>query len=267
MLLKFAKLEKNAFKNLIFNFFNEVSKDRKIKHYFFNISFDKLLFDQISLNQFLIKREIKGINNFPIQSSSLDIRVSQIVFDLVLLTLQNLLSKYKYTSVENNLFMDQIICIAEETRSQSNDLSPMTLSRMNISTEIVRKIIEKNKSIARVIDTSNILVVEGFETPINIQLVLDKNIILLQSYAELIDSHNLQEMLSLKKLAEIGNEHCIFKVILINNSYFLYSFFEFSLVQDLPIRLFISAIKNFSHSSNAIFEIDSTSANIMQARK
>jgi hypothetical protein len=260
---------KNAikFSKLIFDFFTEVSMDRKIRHYFFNISFEKLLFDQINLNVFLLKREIKGVNTFPIQSSSLDVRVSSIVFDMVLLTLQNLLVKYKYSSSENNRFIDQIISIAEETRSQANDLSPMTLSRLNLTSEIIRKLVEKNKAIARVIDTSNILVVEGFETPINIQLLKDVNVIRLQSYAELIDSINLQEMLRLKTLAEIGNPFCIFEVILIDKIYLLYSHFEFSLVQNLPIRLFLSGVKNFSHSSNAIFEIDASSKNIMQARK
>jgi len=261
------KISSEIFKKLIFDFFKEVLSDKKIKHYFFNISFDKLLLDQISLNQYIYKKFIKGINTFPLQSASLDIRVSPVVFDMVLLTLQNLLSKFKFSSADNNFFMDQIIKITEETRSQANDLNSMSLSGYNLSIELIQKLMEKSKSLARIIDSSNILVTEGFKTPVNVHLMQSDKVIRLQSFAELMDSKNYEEMLKLKTSAEVGNPFCIFDVLNLNSSFSLYSQFDLSFVNTLPSRLLISAIKEFAYSANVIYELDANADHIMQVRK
>ena len=190
------------YKKLITQFYEEVTGQRAMRHYFFNVPFEKLLSDQIEYGQFIMKKTERGYREPPMQWAPNDIRVSPSVFDEVMVALENLMYKAKVARDDIPIFNWHILDLCEETRSQTVDTKIMTLKAVEINSDSIKEMYDKNKADGRVEKNGEVFVTRGVTYPIwNTIKTVDKTISLI-GRAFTNDPSRVKEMNEIKALYE-----------------------------------------------------------------
>ena len=159
--------------------------------------------DQINYSQYILRKPDRAYLDGPMQSSTPDIRVSPNVFDDVLITLQNLLTKRKFAREDVNRIASKILDVCEETRSQANDTNIMMLKAVDVSIENLIAYYEKNKTDARIDNKmgGEVYTSRGTTYPFWSRLDTDKKTITLVGRAFANDPGRVAQLKAIKNLA------------------------------------------------------------------
>lgn len=244
------------YKKLVTQFYEEVTAQRAMRHYFFNVPFEKLLSDQLEYGQFIMKKTDRGYREPPMQWAPNDIRVSPSVFDEVMVALENLMYKAKVSRDDIPIFNWLILDLCEETRSQTADTKSMTLKAVEINSDSIKEMYDKNKADGRVEKNGEVFVTKGVTYPIwNVIKQVDKTISLV-GRAFTNDPSRVKEMNEIK-------EKAMLKVPFLNlQSYesekvsLIHCELKFSYSQGIPIRLMLKCAREFSTYFNEVLAAD-----------
>ena len=244
------------YKKLITQFYEEVTGQRAMRHYFFNVPFEKLLSDQLEYGQFIMKKTDRGYREPPMQWAPNDIRVSPSVFDEVMVALENLMYKAKVARDDIPIFNWHILDLCEETRSQTVDTKIMTLKAVEINSESIKEMYDKNKADGRVEKNGEVFVTRGVTYPIwNTIKAVDKTISLI-GRAFTNDPSRVKEMNEIK-------EKAMLKVPFLNlQSYesekvsLIHCELKLSFAQGIPVRLMLKCAREFSTAFNEVLAAD-----------
>ena len=244
------------YKKLITQFYEEVTGQRAMRHYFFNVPFEKLLSDQLEYGQFIMKKTDRGYREPPMQWAPNDIRVSPSVFDEVMVALENLMYKAKVARDDIPIFNWHILDLCEETRSQTVDTKIMTLKAVEINSDSIKEMYDKNKADGRVEKNGEVFVTRGVTYPIwNTIKTVDKTISLI-GRAFTNDPSRVKEMNEIK-------EKAMLKVPFLNlQSYesekvsLIHCELKLSFAQGIPVRLFLKCAREFSTAFNEVLAAD-----------
>jgi hypothetical protein len=244
------------YKKLITQFYEEVTGQRAMRHYFFNVPFEKLLSDQLEYGQFIMKKTDRGYREPPMQWAPNDIRVSPSVFDEVMVALENLMYKAKVARDDIPIFNWCILDLCEETRSQTVDTKIMTLKAVEINSDSIKEMYDKNKADGRVEKNGEVFVTRGVTYPIwNTIKAVDKTISLI-GRAFTNDPSRVKEMNEIK-------EKAMLKVPFLNlQSYesekvsLIHCELKLSFAQGIPVRLMLKCAREFSTAFNEVLAVD-----------
>jgi len=244
------------YKKLITQFYEEVTGQRAMRHYFFNVPFEKLLSDQLEYGQFIMKKTDRGYREPPMQWAPNDIRVSPSVFDEVMVALENLMYKAKVARDDIPIFNWHILDLCEETRSQTVDTKIMTLKAVEINSDSIKEMYDKNKADGRVEKNGEVFVTRGVTYPIwNTIKAVDKTISLI-GRAFTNDPSRVKEMNEIK-------EKAMLKVPFLNlQSYesekvsLIHCELKLSFAQGIPVRLMLKCAREFSTAFNEVLAAD-----------
>jgi hypothetical protein len=185
-----------------------------------------------------------------------DIRVSPSVFDEVMVALENLMYKAKVARDDIPIFNWHILDLCEETRSQTVDTKIMTLKAVEINSESIKEMYDKNKADGRVEKNGEVFVTRGVTYPIwNTIKAVDKTISLI-GRAFTNDPSRVKEMNEIK-------EKAMLKVPFLNlQSYesekvsLIHCELKLSFAQGIPIRLMLKCAREFSTAFNEVLAVD-----------
>lgn len=243
-------------KKLVTDFYEEVTAQRAMRHYFFNVPFDKLLENQMNYGQFIFPKTERGYREPPMQWAPNDIRVSPNVFDEVLITLENLMFKAKVPREDISPITWQIIDLCEETRSQTVDTKSMILTSLEFNAENVKDMYSRNKADARIEKNGEVFVTKGVTYPIwNAIKPVDKIVILVgRAFAN--DPGRVNEMNEIKDRAAQKVGFMDLKSYASEKVSFIYSERKLSYALDVPVRLIMKCARDFSDAFNEVLVAD-----------
>lgn len=243
-------------KKLVTDFYEEVTAQRAMRHYFFNVPFDKLLDNQMNYGQFIFPKTERAYREPPMQWAPNDIRVSPNVFDEVLITLENLMFKAKVIREHIPPIAWQIIDLCEETRSQTVDTKSMILNSVEFNAETVKEMYSKNKADARIEKNGEVFVTKGLTYPIwNAIKPVDKTIILVgRAFAN--DPGRVNEMNEIKERAAQKVGFMDLKSYASEKVAFIYAERKLSYALDVPVRLIMKCARDFSNAFNEVLTAD-----------
>jgi len=243
-------------KKLVTDFYEAVTAQRAMRHYFFNVPFDKLLDQQMEYGQFIFPKTERGYREPPMQWAPNDIRVSPNVFDEVVITLENLMLKSKVERDHISPILWQILDLCEETRSQTVDTKSMILKTVEFNAESVKEMYSKNKADARVEKNGEVFITKGTTYPIwNTIKPVDKTITLVgRAFAN--DPGRVQEMNEIKEKAFQKVNFMDFKTYSSEKVSFIYCERKLSYALDVPVRLLMKCAREFSTAFNEVLVAD-----------
>ncbi len=247
-----------VFKQLLQQFFEEVTSQRAIRHYFFNVVMEKMIEDQINYSQYILRKPDRAYLDGPMQSSTPDIRVSPNVFDDVLITLQNLLTKRKFAREDVNRIASKILDVCEETRSQANDTNIMMLKAVDVSIENLIAYYEKNKTDARIDNKmgGEVYTSRGTTYPFWSRLDTDKKTITLVGRAFANDPGRVAQLEAIKNLAVEKIPFFPLEVRATPAASCIYSEYTFSYALGVPTRLLMRCARDFSSLFYEVLKVD-----------
>ena len=244
------------YKKLVTQFYEEVTAQRAMRHYFFNVPFDKLLSDQMEYGQFIMKKTEREYREPPMQWAPNDIRVSPSVFDEVMVTLENLMFKAKVSRDDVPVFNWHILDLCEETRSQTVDTKIMTLKAVEINSESIKEMYDKNKADGRVEKNGEVFVTKGVTYPIwNTIKPVDQTISLVgRAFAN--DPGRVTEMNDIKEKAMLKVPFLNLKSYASEKVSFIHCELKLSYATGIPVRLMMRCAREFSTSFNEVLAVD-----------
>jgi len=244
------------YKKLVTQFYEEVTAQRGMRHYFFNVPFDKLLSDQMEYGQFIMKKTDRAYREPPMQWAPNDIRVSPSVFDEVMVTLENLMYKAKVSRDDIPVFNWQILDLCEETRSQTVDTKIMTLKAVEINSESIKQMYDSNKADGRVEKNGEVFVTKGVTYPIwNTIKSVDQTISLVgRAFAN--DPGRVNEMNDIKERAALKVPFLNLKSYASEKVSFIHCELKLSYATGIPVRLMMKCAREFSNSFNEVLATD-----------
>ncbi len=245
-----------TFKKWVTQFYEEVTAQRAMRHYFFNVPFDSLLNNQIEYGQFILKKTERGYREPPMQWAPNDIRVSPNVFDEVLITLENLMLKDKVVREDIPVFVWHILDLCEETRCQTVDTKIMILKAVEINQETIKEMYDKNKADARIEKNGEVFVTKGLTYPIwNTLKAVDKTITLVgRAFAN--DPGRVKDMNEIKEKAALKVPFMTFKSYESEKVSFIYAEHKLSYASGIPVRLILKCAREFSTAFNEVLAAD-----------
>lgn len=244
------------YKKLVTQFYEEVTAQRGMRHYFFNVPFDKLLSDQMEYGQFIMKKTDRAYREPPMQWAPNDIRVSPSVFDEVMVTLENLMYKAKVSRDDIPVFNWQILDLCEETRSQTVDTKIMTLKAVEINSESIKQMYDSNKADGRVEKNGEVFVTKGVTYPIwNTIKSVDQTISLVgRAFAN--DPGRVNEMNDIKERVALKVPFLNLKSYASEKVSFIHCELKLSYATGIPVRLMMKCAREFSNSFNEVLAAD-----------
>ena len=108
-------------KEILTVFFERVSNERGLMHYFFNVPLKQVLADQIELMPYIMRKPAIDYRATPVQTAIREINVRIPVFEDVVKVLHLVLKNAKVHYLEAPVMAMHIIEIVEETRSRFAD--------------------------------------------------------------------------------------------------------------------------------------------------
>lgn len=127
-----AKLEE-----ILTDFFNRVSGDRGLMHYFFNVPLKQVLADQRELMPYVMRKPDIDYRSTPVQTAIREINIRIPVFEDVLKVLNLVLKLFKVHYTEAPMMAMHIIEILEETRSRFADTKKSFYKPADINTAVL----------------------------------------------------------------------------------------------------------------------------------
>lgn len=250
-----------VFKQLLQQFFEEVTSQRAIRHYFFNVVMEKMIEDQLHYSQYILRKPDRAYLDGPMQSSAIDIRVSPNVFDDVLITLQNILIKRKFEREDINRIASKILDVCEETRNQANDTNIMMLKAVDVSADNLIAYYEKNKTDARLDNKmgGEIYTSRGTTYPFWTRLNLEKKTITLVGRAFANDPSRVAQLESIMKSASEKIPFFPLEVRASPEASCIYSEYTFSYALGIPTRLLMRCARDFSSLFYEVLKADKES--------
>ena len=244
------------YKKLVTQFYEEVTAQRGMRHYFFNVPFDKLLSDQMEYGQFIMKKTDRAYREPPMQWAPNDIRVSPSVFDEVMVTLENLMYKAKVSRDDIPVFNWQILDLCEETRSQTVDTKIMTLKAVEINSESIKQMYDSNKADGRVEKNGEVFVTKGVTYPIwnTIKSVYQTISLVGRAFAN--DPGRVNEMNDIKERAALKVPFLNLKSYASEKVSFIHCELKLSYATGIPVRLMMKCAREFSNSFNEVLAAD-----------
>jgi len=244
------------YKKLITQFYEEVTAQRAMRHYFFNVPCENLLNNQMEYGQFILRKSERGYREDFMQWSPSDIRVSPNVFDEIVITLENMLFKAKVVREDIPVFTWHIFDLCEETRSQTVDTKTMLLTAVEINQESIKSMYDKNKAEARIEKNGEVFVTKGLTYPLWNTLKAQDQTITLVGRAFANDPSRVTDMNEIKEKAMLKVPFLNLKSYASEKVSFIYCDHKLSYAKGLPVRLILKCAREFSTAFNEVLAVD-----------
>jgi hypothetical protein len=256
MLNLIFKTEKE-YENFLMKFYEYVIDKRDIKHFFFCISFEKLLKDQILYYPLIIKKPFRYYKENVMQTAPSAIQVKVPQFDEILFVLKMLLEKDEYPKSLISIVAVNIIEIAEETRAQLADAEVKIWKPFEINKELINDFYNKNKTDSRIEKNDDVYISNGLLVPIWTRVLKDKSsIIFIAQIFSASMSTTIETFNEFKDELNHKFDYIRYQTRESKTGPVLYSRHEISYTSGLPSRMFMRAVRTFASIFESGFRLD-----------
>lgn len=163
-----------ALKKLMVAFYDHVCRELGVKHYFFNITIQNLIQDQLNFMSFVMRRSENSYRERPMQSAASDINVKSAVFEDVQKILEMQLKHMGVHFRDIPRMAAHIIEVVEETRDRANDRVKTSINAPIVSLDSITQVLSKKGVITRVEPNGDLLLSSGFSLSYPFCLQVDK---------------------------------------------------------------------------------------------
>tara|TARA_S200000501_G_scaffold357975_1_gene382228 strand:+ start:243 stop:1064 length:822 start_codon:yes stop_codon:yes gene_type:complete len=249
-------------KTVLDELFDQVSEDRKIGHYFFEISHQEFVFGVFNYSHFLMNRPDNFYRGTPSQKSEKDIQVTSTVFEEIHKILVKILTENEINDDDIPRLSFDIMEIIEECRAQFRDTNAMILNADSISNDgidTLNKLFIEYKIKTKVAGRNALILNEGslISIPIIIRLRPKYKTIVLTGKASSIDNTNIKDLEEIVLCMKEKNSFFDVKPIDDDDDWpFLLSEKDFSYEKNIPVRLLFRLIEYFSSSFSLCLQCD-----------
>lgn len=248
---------KKEYEKVIKLFYEYVLEKRDLKHFFFGISFDKLVNDQFLYQHFTIDKPDRFYKESILQTAPTEIQVKLPQFDEILYALRMILEKEGY---QKNLIPKvavNIIEIMEETRAQNADTTVKIWKSFEINKEIINDFYNKNRTDSRIEKNEDIYISNGLLIPTWTRIVKDKLkiIFIAQSFASSV-SIPIERFYEFRDQLNEKIKCMNFQVRESNIGPVLFARHELSYEFGIPTRMFMRAMRVFASNYESGIRLD-----------
>ena len=238
-------------------FYEYVIDKRDIKHFFFGISFEKLLKDQLLYHSLIIKKPFRHYKENIMQTAPTAIQVKIPQFDEILFVLKMLLEKDEYPKIFIPIVAANIIEIAEETRAQMADAEVKVWKPFEINKELVNDFFNKNRPDARIEKNDDVYISNGLLVPVWTRVLKEKtSIIFIAQVFSASISTSIETFNEFRDELNRKLDYIKYQTRESNTGPVLYSRHEISYSSGLPSRMFMRAIRTFASNFESGFKLD-----------
>lgn len=238
---------KKEFEKVFKIFYEYVLDKRDLKHFFFGISFNKLIEDQYLYQQFIIEKPLRYYKESILQTAPKEIQVKLPQFEEILYLLRMILEKEGFQKSLIPKASANIIEIIEETRSQSADSTVKVWKPFEVNKELINDFYNKNRTDSRIEKNDDIYISNGLMTPAWTRIVKDKVkiIFMAQSFSTSVST-------PIEKFNEFRDElndkikNVNYQVRESKMGPVLYSRHELNYDSGIPTRMFMRAMRTFA---------------------
>ncbi len=231
---------------ILLKFYSRVTSNVSIKHFFMDLSFEKMLRDVSRFNQFILDRPEKTYTDKPNQTTDPSLQIGSASFIEICHQLVEVLKEENIEEKDIPRLVTDTMEIIEESKSEASDRISSVYQVDNLNADQLIHIF----SLARIkaeLNDDNILTIRVNDTKIPIYLKLHKEQQLLLFYGKVVSKKS--DCSALDNLVSIANEiYPFFPVFSCkeNESFYLYAEHQFSIQDGLPSRLMNRIAKQFA---------------------
>ena len=243
-------------KRILSIFYSRVSNEVSIKHFFMDLSLEKMLNDMDRFNQFILDRPDKVYTDSPIHTAESSTQVGFASFKEVCHHLVEVLKEENIQEEDIPKLVTDIMEIIEESKAESSDRISTVYQVDNINYDHLIEIFSHAKIKAE-LDEENILNIHvgGSQTPIYLKLNKKHQNILFFGKASLKNNDHS----ALDKIVSMANKaYAFFPVSALeeDGDLYLYAEHKFSIQGGLPTRLLNRIAKQFTTFFEAAVRCD-----------
>ena len=231
---------------MLTTFYSRVSNEVAIKHFFMDLSLEKMLTDMSRFSQFILDRPEKTYTDSPTQTNDSSIQVGFTSFKEICHHLVEVFKEENIEAEDIPKLATDIMEIIEESKAESSDRISTVYQVDNINYDHLIEIFSHAK-IKSELDEENILNIHvgGSQTPIYLKLNKKHQKILFFGRARLKNN----DQPALDKIIAMANEaYTFFPVSRFeeDGDFYLYAEHTFSMQEGVPTRLLIRIAKQFT---------------------
>jgi len=231
---------------MLSTFYSRVSNEVTVKHFFMDLSLEKMLTDVSRFNQFILDRPEKVYTDSPSQSVDSSIQVGFASFKEICHHLVEVLKEENIEEEDIPKLATDIMEIIEESKAESSDRISTVYQVDNINYDHLIEIFAHAK-VKSELDEENILNIHvgGSQTPIYLKLNKKHQNILFFGKARLKNN----DPAALDKIVAMANEaYTFFPVSRFEEEgeLYLYAEHKFSIQEGVPTRLLTRIAKQFT---------------------
>lgn len=238
-----------AFHKKILNLlYEEVTNKREVKHYFFNITLDNVIHDQLLYMSYVMQKPERYYREPFLQITKQSIRINGGMFEDIQKMFKGILKKLKVHQDDINRINWHVFQVLEETRDQTEDTTSMVLKPIEISIKGLAELLNDRGLSTKVLENNDIYIFSGATYPIWLRVNEVDNKITLIGQAFPIGTP-AQELV--QQVAEAANEKKFstlnFVCMMAGASPILLTRYSINYANGLPIRLLVRLIHHFSN--------------------
>jgi hypothetical protein len=249
--------DKKEYEKIIKLFYEYVIEKRDIKHFFFEISINKILEDQFSYFPLIVNKPTRYYKEMVMQTAPTEIQVKVPQFDEILFVLRMLLEKEGYPKALVQIASVNIIEIIEETRAQSADTTVKVWKPFEINKELINDFFNKNRTDSRIEKNGDVYISNGLQVPTWTRVVAEKQkiIFIAQSFSASV-STPIEKFNALRDELNEKINYIKYQSRESKLGPVLFSRHEISYESGIPSRMFMRAMRTFASNYESGIRLD-----------
>jgi truncated hemoglobin YjbI len=243
-------------RRILVSFYERVSSDVKVKHFFMDLSIEELLKDVDHFSQFILNKPDRSYTVEPSQTADSSTQIGSSPFKEICHHLVEVLKEEAIQEEDMPRFVTDVLEIIEESKTQSSDRVSTIYEFDTVNYDHLIEILAKVRTKAELND-ENILVVRvsGVQVPINIKINKKHQYLLIFGKVE-CKTHDQK---ALDELINKANSTYPFFLVSSkedDDDIYLYAEHKFSITYGVPTRLMNRVTKQFASYFEAAVRCD-----------
>lgn len=243
-------------KRILTTFYNRVSSEVNVKHFFMDLSLEKMLQDVDHYNQFILDKPDRIYTAEPSQTADSATQIGSTSFKEICHHLVEVLKEEAIQEEDIPRFVTDVMEIIEESKAESSDRISTVYEAETLNYEHLVEILAKARTKAE-LDEENVLTVRvsGVQVPVNIKINKKHQYLLIFGKVE-CKTHDQ------KALDEIINKaNSTYPFFLVSSQeddddIYLYAEHKFLIADGVPTRLMNRVTKQFASYFEAAVRCD-----------
>ena len=237
-------------KKVLHAFRQNVISSQEIKHFMYNLSLEKIYFDQVNyLNYVFLKSDQEYIEKIQ-QTSNEEFKIPEWQFEKVVEILQKtLINDFSILEKDSIKFSFHILELLEESRSQTSETHSNIWKPADVTFKNLKNFFDANGCSAKIdYEENEVKILEGLGCPISIKIRHKDKLLVLHSIFNFQSELILAEDKEVAELLSLKFNGLKFEAVQVGKNSKIFSHYAIPFHDNIPTRLLIRVINSFIDS-------------------